>query len=51
MFLHNLFRKGGLLLNNGVGIMGAAGMGLAKFAGSYELLIYGRFMIGVNCGQ
>jgi hypothetical protein len=26
-------------------------MGLAKFAESYELLIVGRFMIGVNCGR
>ncbi len=44
-------RKGGLLLNNVIGIIGAAGMGLAKLAGSYELLIFGRFMIGVNCGK
>ena len=26
-------------------------MGFAKFAESYELLIMGRFLIGVNCGE
>ena len=44
-------RKGGLLINNIVGILGAAAMGFAKFAESYELLIMGRFLIGVNCGE
>ena len=45
------YRKGGLLFNNIVGILGAAAMGFAKFAESYELLIMGRFLIGVNCGE
>ena len=44
-------RKGGLLINNIVGILGAAAMGFAKFAEFYELLIMGRFLIGVNCGE
>ena len=43
-------RKGGLLVNNVMGLMGAIAMGMAKWAESYELLILGRFMIGVNCG-
>ncbi|EEB19241.1 glucose transporter, putative [Pediculus humanus corporis] len=43
-------RKGGLLLNNVLGIGGACLMGFTKFASSYELLFIGRFIIGVNCG-
>ena len=45
------FRKGGLLLNNVVGIIGATAMGCSKYLESYELLIMGRFLIGVNCGK
>ena len=48
--LSTLFRKGGLLLNNIIGIIGALAMGSAKFVKSYEMLIAGRFLIGVNCG-
>ncbi|XP_034254156.1 glucose transporter type 1 isoform X6 [Thrips palmi] len=43
-------RKGGLLLNNVMGVGGACLMGFAKLAHSYELLFLGRFLIGVNCG-
>lgn len=43
-------RKGGLLLNNVLGVGGACLMGFAKLAASYELLFIGRFLIGVNCG-
>ncbi|KAK6628909.1 hypothetical protein RUM43_002726 [Polyplax serrata] len=43
-------RKGGLLLNNVLGIGGACLMGFTKFSSSYELLFIGRFIIGVNCG-
>ena len=39
-----------MLVNNVMGLMGAIAMGMAKWAESYELLILGRFMIGVNCG-
>jgi hypothetical protein len=38
------------LLNNVVGIIGAMAMGCSKYLESYELLIMGRFLIGVNCG-
>ncbi|KAL0280738.1 UNVERIFIED_CONTAM: hypothetical protein PYX00_001954 [Menopon gallinae] len=43
-------RKGGLLMNNFLGIIGACLMGFTKFSSSYELLFIGRFIIGVNCG-
>ena len=45
------YRKGGPQFNNIIGILGAAAMGFAKFSESYELLILGRFLIGVNCGE
>ncbi|XP_026826530.1 glucose transporter type 1 isoform X9 [Ooceraea biroi] len=43
-------RKGGLLLNNVLGIVGGCLMGFTKLAESYEMLFFGRFIIGVNCG-
>lgn len=43
-------RKGGLLLNNVLGIAGACLMGFTKMSHSYEILFLGRFIIGVNCG-
>ncbi|XP_058837755.1 glucose transporter type 1 isoform X16 [Topomyia yanbarensis] len=43
-------RKGGLLLNNVLGISGACLMGFTKMSHSYEILFLGRFIIGVNCG-
>ncbi|XP_044732750.1 glucose transporter type 1 [Chrysoperla carnea] len=43
-------RKGGLLLNNVLGIGGACLMGFTKISHSYEMLFFGRFIIGVNCG-
>ena len=45
-----VYRKGGLLLNNVVGIFGALAMGASKVSELYELLIMGRYLIGVNCG-
>lgn len=44
-------RKGGLLLNNVLGISGACLMGFTKVVSSYEMLFLGRFIIGVNCGE
>lgn len=44
------YRKGGLLLNNVIGILGAVAMGASKVSELYELLIMGRYLIGVNCG-
>ncbi|XP_039437480.1 glucose transporter type 1 isoform X6 [Culex pipiens pallens] len=43
-------RKGGLLMNNVLGITGACLMGFTKMSHSYEILFLGRFIIGVNCG-
>ncbi|CAH1396874.1 unnamed protein product [Nezara viridula] len=50
MVANKFGRKGGLLMNNILGIGGAVLMGFAKVAHSYEMLFFGRFIIGVNCG-
>ncbi|XP_046627349.1 glucose transporter type 1-like [Neodiprion virginianus] len=50
MIANRFGRKGGLLLNNVLGIVGACLMGCTKIANSYEILFLGRFIIGVNCG-
>lgn len=43
-------RKGGILLCNILGIAAAALMGFSKSSGSFEMLILGRLIIGINCG-
>jgi len=43
-------RKGGLLLNNIFVLVSAALQGFSKTAGSYEMIIAGRFLIGINSG-
>lgn len=43
-------RKGGLLLNNFLGVLGAALMALTRVSNTVELLILGRLIIGLNCG-
>ncbi|XP_022667199.1 solute carrier family 2, facilitated glucose transporter member 1-like isoform X5 [Varroa jacobsoni] len=43
-------RKGGLLLNNIFVLIAAALMGFSKRCRSYEMIIMGRFFIGVNNG-
>ncbi|GIX94028.1 glucose transporter type 1 [Caerostris extrusa] len=43
-------RKGGLLMNNMMGVAGAALMTFSKSCGSFEMLILGRLLIGFNCG-
>ncbi|GFS29716.1 glucose transporter type 1, partial [Nephila pilipes] len=43
-------RKGGLLVNNAFGIIGAALMGSSKISQSIEILVVGRLIIGINCG-
>jgi len=45
-----LGRKGGLMLNNILVIIGAVLMGCAQAAGSYHILILGRLVIGINAG-
>lgn len=49
--VYNVFSKGGLLLNNVLGIAGACLMGFTKVSHSYEMLFLGRFIIGLNCGK
>lgn len=43
-------RKFALLANAVFGVIGALLMGFSKIASSVEMLIIGRFLIGVNCG-
>lgn len=43
-------RRGALLLNSLVGIIGALLLGFCHLADSYEMLAIGRLLIGVNCG-
>ncbi|XP_050307783.1 glucose transporter type 1 isoform X3 [Anthonomus grandis grandis] len=50
MVANRFGRKGGLLLNNVLGITGGSLMWCAKVANSYEMLICGRLIIGINCG-
>jgi len=51
MNVFGISRKGGLLLNALIGIGGGGLMGITKSLRSYEILILGRFVIGVNCGE
>ncbi|KAJ3604183.1 hypothetical protein NHX12_028924 [Muraenolepis orangiensis] len=44
-------KKGSLLVNNVFAIAAALLMGLSQPAGSFELLIVGRFVIGINAGE
>jgi len=43
-------RKKSLLYNNILAIIAALLMGLSKVCSSYEMIIIGRFIIGLNCG-
>merc|ERR1719414_1559671 len=45
-----LGRKGGLLLNNILMVIAGVFLFAAKYAGSWEMLIVGRLLIGVNSG-
>lgn len=45
-----LGRKRGLTYNNILAMLAAALMSSSRWAASYELLIFGRFLIGINAG-
>ncbi|XP_078713690.1 solute carrier family 2, facilitated glucose transporter member 11-like isoform X1 [Lampetra fluviatilis] len=45
-----LGRKGALLFNNGFAVLAAVLMGVSRPATSFELIIIGRLLIGINCG-
>lgn len=45
------FRKGTLLLNNGFAIIAALLLSLGETAKSFEMLIIGRLIIGVDSGK
>ena len=42
--------RGGLLINSAFVFIAAALLGFSKMARSYEMLIVGRFVIGLNSG-
>ncbi|XP_035829267.1 solute carrier family 2, facilitated glucose transporter member 1-like [Aplysia californica] len=43
-------RKVGLLTNTTFGIVAAVLMYFSRLAGAYEMIIVGRFLVGINCG-
>ncbi|KAF3837060.1 hypothetical protein F7725_004524 [Dissostichus mawsoni] len=45
-----LGRRKGMLINNMFAFVGGSLMGLSKLCGSFEMLILGRFVIGLYCG-
>ncbi|XP_050052270.1 glucose transporter type 1-like isoform X1 [Dermacentor andersoni] len=50
MMANRFGRKGGMLINNILGILGGSLMGFSNASRSIELLIFGRLIIGMNCG-
>lgn len=51
LFFFLLFRKGALLVNNIIAIVASILMGISFPTGLFELLIVGRFLIGINSGE
>ncbi|XP_055333598.1 solute carrier family 2, facilitated glucose transporter member 1-like [Paramacrobiotus metropolitanus] len=49
-FVARFGRKGTMLLNNVTALVGSVCMLVPYYVGSYELLIVGRFIIGMNAG-
>ncbi|XP_064610529.1 solute carrier family 2, facilitated glucose transporter member 1-like [Liolophura sinensis] len=49
-FANRFGRKGSLLMNNGVVVVATGLMACSKLAKSYEMLIVGRFIIGLSAG-
>ncbi len=44
------FRKGGLLFNNILMLIAGLFMFAAKYCGSFEMILIGRLIIGINSG-
>lgn len=47
---HRYGRKGGLLINNVFAVAAAVFFGFCKMAASWEMIVVGRFLIGINNG-
>ena len=47
---HRFGRRNGLLYTQVFSVAGAILMGICKVSDSYELLVIGRFLIGLACG-
>ncbi len=50
-FINLLYRKGGMFINNIISFIACVLMFISKPVYSYELLIIGRFLIGLSCGK
>ena len=54
-FFHNFSffsrRKLGMLVNSLLGLAAAALLGFSEIPGSYEMVITGRLVVGINCGE
>ncbi|XP_062896281.1 solute carrier family 2, facilitated glucose transporter member 3-like [Mobula hypostoma] len=50
VFVNRFGRRNSMLMVNVVAVLGALLMGLSKAAGSFEMIILGRLIIGVYCG-
>ncbi len=51
LFVNLLYRKGGMYVNNIISSTGCILMFISKPVYSYELIIIGRFLIGLSCGN
>ncbi|KAJ0064913.1 hypothetical protein NL108_017528, partial [Boleophthalmus pectinirostris] len=50
LFVNRFGRKNSMLGSNVLALLSAALMGFSQLAGSFEMLIVGRFVVGVFCG-
>ena len=46
-----LFRRGTLLMNNSFTLVGALFMAVAERSSSFEMMILGRFLLGLHAGE
>ncbi|CAM9846789.1 unnamed protein product [Lampetra planeri] len=50
LFVNRFGRRNSMLVNNILAVIGGVCMAFTKLASSFELLIVGRFIIGIHCG-